>query len=108
MGSHEISYIKPAVYNENVFIQTSLLQVNDQFLLAEMQMMDEKRSYLKAHVWTKFIPVNVKTGKRENHPDSFMEFARSIQHDGIIQTNSSSERVRELLTFMKSGALSEL
>lgn len=108
VGSHEISYIKPAFYNENVIIQTSLLQVKDEFLLAEMQMMDEKQSHLKAHVWTKFIPVNVKTGKRENHPASFMEFARSIQHEGNIQTKSSSDRVKDLLACMKTGAFSEL
>ena len=33
VGSHEINYLKPAKYNEEVTIKSSLIKANDQYLL---------------------------------------------------------------------------
>src|SRR4051812_3339284 len=63
ISSHEIVYLKPAYYAETVNIQTTLLHVADDHLIAEMLMTNEQNSHIKAIVWTKFIPVNIKTGK---------------------------------------------
>jgi YbgC/YbaW family acyl-CoA thioester hydrolase len=83
VGSHEILYRKPALYSETVSIFSLLLRALPDSLLVEMVMMDEKETQLKSILWTTFIPVNVKTGKRENHPDSFMEFASGIENRDI-------------------------
>lgn len=83
VSSHEIRYRKPAVYNEIVSISSSLLKVYPDSLLVEMLMMDAAESHLKAILWTTFIPVNVKTGKKQDHPGSFMEFAYSIENQAV-------------------------
>lgn len=82
VGSHEIIYRKPAPYNERVYIGSALLKiVDDNTLLVEMLMMDEKQSHVKSILWTTFIPVNVKTGRREAPPASFLAFAKTIESD---------------------------
>lgn len=78
VGKHEISYLRPASYNEVVFITSSLIQATADVLLVEMLMMDEKQKHVKAFLWSRFIPINIKTGKKQLHPESFMVFAKSI------------------------------
>jgi YbgC/YbaW family acyl-CoA thioester hydrolase len=83
VSNHEIQYIRPAVYNEKISIQSSLIEVAESHLLVEMLMQDENMQYTKAILWSKFTCVNLKTGKRENHPTDFMDFARQILTDTI-------------------------
>ena len=96
VGGHEILYVKPAQYNENVCIQSSIIQATDDFLLVELVMKDEQEKQLKSVMWTKFIPVNVKTGRRENHPQDFMDFVRQIETDDVNVTAGIKERVNRL------------
>jgi YbgC/YbaW family acyl-CoA thioester hydrolase len=83
VGSHEIIYRKPAIYNEVVFISSTLLKAQPESLLVEMLMMDEQQQHVKSILWTTFIPVNLKTGKRENVSGEFMEFALGLQNNEI-------------------------
>ena len=97
IGSHEIVYLKPAYYNETVHIQSTLLKVAEDHLIAEMFMTNESRSHVKAVVWTKFIPVNVKTGKKELHPPSVMEFVKSIENSEAGSAKNIQERISTIL-----------
>ena len=103
VGSHEINYLKPASYNEIVSIQTSLLHANNNMLLVEMVMMDEQQSHIKSALWTKFIPVNIKTGKRENHPVEFMGFAKSIQFGNEDDTYDPKARLTQIMNEIKTS-----
>ncbi len=97
VGSHEINYLKPAKYNEQVCVKSSLIKANDQYLLVELQMMNVEQTELKAVMWTRFIPINVRTGKRENHPVEFMEFARSIELENAFADANFRERILALI-----------
>lgn len=79
MGGHQIAYLKPVKYAENVVIQTRLLSGSEHGLLVEMVMMDAPMQQLKSLLWTTFIPVDPKTGKRQAHDAEFMAFAKSIE-----------------------------
>lgn len=79
VGGHQIAYLKPVKYAENVVIQTRLLKSSDNELLVEMLMMDESMQQLKSLLWTSFIPVDPNTGRRRAHDDEFMGFAKSIE-----------------------------
>lgn len=83
VGSHEILYLRPAQYNERVVIHSCLFHVTNDMFWVEMKMTDEKNSHLKSLLWTKFVPVNPATGRKQNHPDSFMEFARKVMVDDV-------------------------
>jgi acyl-CoA thioester hydrolase len=83
VGSHEIIYRKPAQYSETVCISSTLVKAFPDSLLVEMVMTDEEEKSLKSILWTTFIPVNVSTSKKQSHPESFMEFALSIENNSI-------------------------
>jgi len=97
VGSHEINYLKPAKYNEKVSIQSSLIKANDHYLLVELKMTNVEQTEIKAIMWTRFIPVNVKTGKRESHPSDFMEFAKSIELENSFAEANFRDRVLMVL-----------
>ena len=103
VASHQISYLRPAAYNERVCLQSAVIEVGAGSLLVEMIMMDEKRSYIKAFMWSNFIHVNVKSGKKENHADSFMEFARSVILEGVDVSKGYQYRLKEIIENIKQG-----
>lgn len=102
VGGHEINYLKPADYNETVRIQTTLLEAAPDSLLVEMVMTDEKLTHIKAVMHTRFIHVNLKTGKRDNHNEAFMEFAQSI----AVGKNDVAfgNRIKQLVVSLKETA----
>jgi YbgC/YbaW family acyl-CoA thioester hydrolase len=83
VAGHEILYLRPADYNERVVIYSSLIHAANDSLLVELVMLDEKESHFKSIVWTRFVPVSVKTGKKEIHPQSFMDFANEVLVNGV-------------------------
>ena len=75
---HEILFLRPANYNETVFIQSDLLHAGDADLLVEMRMFDETKTILKAIMWTSFACVSIQTGRRNNHAPEFMELIKTF------------------------------
>jgi YbgC/YbaW family acyl-CoA thioester hydrolase len=74
---HEIVYLRPANLNESVCIQSGLLSFNTDQIFLEMTMFDAHQRQLKALLHTRFVPVNLSTGKREPHSAEIMEFFSS-------------------------------
>lgn len=101
VGSHEINYLRPALYNEQVVISSSLISAGDQVLLVELQMMNAEQTQLKAVMWTRFIPVNVQTGKKSSHPADFIEFAKSIEVTNSFVETGLKQRVMDLIVQQK-------
>ena len=102
VSSHEITYLRPADYTERIRIDSRLLHIAPDHLVVELRMTDENETHLKAMMWTRFVPINVKTGRRENHSESFMEFAKSVAVDEFDVTRGYKERLKEVLGQMKS------
>jgi acyl-CoA thioester hydrolase len=101
VASHDIKYIRPAAYQETVLVQSSLLSAKENSLLVEMLMLDNNKTHLKAALWTQFVPVNIKTGKRENHPGSFMEFVQSIERKDVAEWDNPPARLQNILAAIK-------
>jgi len=97
VGGHEIAYLRPAVYNEIVTIQSALLKADAEFLLVETQMKNENQTHLKAIMRTRFVPINTKTGRKIPHESSFMEWAKTIENKEIVHYNTLQERIKQLL-----------
>lgn len=106
VAGHEISYIRPAEYNELVCIKSTLIRAETGSLLVEMQMMDEKQTHLKALMWTKFIHVNVKTGRREEHTEPFFNFLKSIEVSEVDTAKGYQNRLKEIIEQMKQNKAS--
>lgn len=97
VSQHEIIYLKPAIYNEQVCIQSSLIKALDDTLLVEMVMYNEQQTHIKAIVHTGFTHVNLATGKRDKHPDWFMQLALGFEDKALQQFGSIKERLATLL-----------
>jgi acyl-CoA thioester hydrolase len=102
--THDIQYIRPAYYNEQVTIVSRLIDLTDTYLLVEMLMFDEKQQGLKAVLWTNFTCIDPQTGKRKNHTPEFMELARTMDLHPANLDGGVEERVREMLAQAKANA----
>lgn len=97
VNKHEITYLAPANYNEAVCIHSDLIKLTDDTLLVEMGMWDESQKKLKALLWTKFIHINMQTGRRDKHPDWFVQLAQPLENKALQQHGSLNERLAVLL-----------
>lgn len=95
--SHQVYYLRPAVYNEKVCIQSQLIDMSEGHLLVEITMWDESATTCKAILWTRFVPVNLKTGRKDKHLPEFMEFAQSLLVPGIDITAGPERRIAALV-----------
>ena len=96
VSNHEIQYIRPALYNEKVCIQSDLIEAGESHLLVEMRMYDESGNTLKAILWTKFTCAILKTGRKETHPESFMNIANNLVVGNINTKDGLKGRLAEL------------
>jgi YbgC/YbaW family acyl-CoA thioester hydrolase len=93
---HDIQYVRPAFYNETVCIESRLIELADSHVMVEMLMFDEKQTTLKAIMWTSFTSVDVKTGRKKEHPAAFMDFATTIKVDDVNIHAGLNERIKSL------------
>jgi YbgC/YbaW family acyl-CoA thioester hydrolase len=84
---HEIAYLHSAVHNEMVAIQSTLLVADTDSLFVEMIMMNQEQNHIKSIMRTKFTPINSKTGRKEQHPPEFMEWAKTIENIEAVTPN---------------------
>lgn len=80
VGHHEITYLKPAFFNEVVNIQSTLILAEPEYILVEVCMMDEKESHMKAIMRSRLIPINPQTGKKEKHSQELLTFFKSLEN----------------------------
>jgi YbgC/YbaW family acyl-CoA thioester hydrolase len=101
-GSHEIVYLRPAIYNEIVSIQSQLINADDFFLHVEIVMKDTDKRHIKAVMRTKLIPVNIKTGRKEPHQPEFLEWAKSLIDNEYDLKSDFQERIKQLTAELKN------
>jgi len=94
---HEISYLKPANAYETVCVQTSLIEYGDSLLLVECIMTDEKRQQVKAVQWSRFVFVNIATGKKDKHPADLMEWVMTLRNEKVDAEAGLKARLGQLL-----------
>lgn len=93
VARHQIAYLAPALYSEEVLIKTSLRRYTDQAALMEGRMYDAGGTRLKALLWTEFAYVSLSNGRAAKHPQEILDFLAGI----LLQEESfpSDFRVRE-------------
>lgn len=97
VSHHEIAYLRPAVYDEQVCIQSALIKAGEDSLVVEMIMFNESCSQVKALLWTTFTHVNLQTGKRSNHPQWFQDIANGLQTEDLQQYKNVKQRIANLM-----------
>ncbi|MCW3071210.1 MAG: thioesterase [Bacteroidetes bacterium] len=102
VSTHEIAYIRPAVYNETVCIQSTLLSADHESVHVETMMLNEKKDQLKAVMRSRLIHVSTKTGKKEPHDPDFLAWAKSMENSEVIQQGNLQDRIKWLLAELKA------
>ncbi|MDI9312916.1 MAG: acyl-CoA thioesterase, partial [Limnohabitans sp.] len=100
--TQEIIYVKPALFNEVVTIQSTLLKLDSEQLDIEIIMLNDIKSHIKAIMRAKIIPIDLKTGRKTQHNSEFMNWAKHIENNEITINNNLQERVTELIYQFKS------
>jgi acyl-CoA thioester hydrolase len=101
IAGHEIAYLRPAVYNEQVVIQSALMLADEDSLYVEAIMMNEKQNQLKSIMRTRLIQINPKTGKKQPHPVEFLNWAKTIENNEISKEQHLQDRINALLLHFK-------
>lgn len=80
IGSHQITYLKPAVLMEEVLIESQLFSYNENELKVEMKMWDKNKKKLKALLWTNFVYVDLRDQKKTSHPEDLMQLFKEVNN----------------------------
>jgi acyl-CoA thioester hydrolase len=98
--SHEMRYLRPALYNEVVAIQSALIGAGDNWLQVEMVMFDRERQ-LKAILWTRFTHINPRTGRKEPHTEQVTAFIPQVLVEGVDLAGGVGARVEALRSLQR-------
>jgi len=78
VATNQISYFKPASTMETITIDSQLIAYTPKSVQVEMRMWDEKKSELKALLWSNFIHFDLKTQKTLVHSPEFARLFEDI------------------------------
>jgi YbgC/YbaW family acyl-CoA thioester hydrolase len=96
VSSNQISYFRPAKVNEPVVLRSAIVDMSLNHLLVEMQMLDQERTHVKAALWSKFVHVALKDGRKTDHSSEIMELFGAVKVPNV--TTDFNTRMAELKT----------
>jgi YbgC/YbaW family acyl-CoA thioester hydrolase len=96
VSSNQISYFRSAKVNEPVIMRSAIVDLSPNHILVEMQMLDEKRTHIKAALWSKFVHIALKDGRKWEHSSEMMELFSSVKVPNV--TTDFNTRMAELKT----------
>ena len=99
VSKNEIAYLKPAFLMETVVIDSTLLRLGETHIEVEMKMWNEGRNKLKSVLWSRFVHINMKTQKPENHSSELQKLFRPFENP--LPVNFGFDERVEALRSMK-------
>ena len=95
----QIAYLRSALPGEWVRILSSIIYTDEDTIVTEYFMTDEKRRELKSVLWTISKYIDAKSGKRIPHHPEVMEFLKVVTRNDIDYTKSNfNERIKQIKT----------
>jgi acyl-CoA thioester hydrolase len=94
VSSNQIAYFRSARVNEPVILRSAIIDLSPNHIVVEMQMLDEKRTHVKSALWSKFVHVSLKDGRKTEHNPEMMELFESVKVEDI--TSDFNTRMSEL------------
>lgn len=83
VSTNQIAYFRSAQVNEPVILRSSIIDLSANHILVEMQMIDEKRTNVKAVMWSKFVHVSLKDGRKTEHSSELMDLFNQVKLDNV-------------------------
>jgi YbgC/YbaW family acyl-CoA thioester hydrolase len=93
---NQLAYLRPAVVNELVTIQTCLQRFTESQLYLEGIMADSTQERVKAVLWAEFSYVSLATGRVVKHEDELLQLFSAVQTEDEVLSKGFSERVQQL------------
>lgn len=81
--NHQISYLKPARVGEWVKIMSRLVWFDENTIILEYYMTDDKKESLKTLLWSTMRYVDMSTGKSTNHKGTVVDFLNATIDQGL-------------------------
>lgn len=106
VASNQISYLKPAMMNEKVVVESMLINFTSKSLSVEMQMWDENRTHLKAIFWSKFVYFSTKTLQSVQHPEELTTLFEQIVVP--IEQKTFEERCQFIIWTVKDVSMQKI
>ena len=78
VGSHQITYLKPAVLMETVTIDSQLIHYSKKTLLVELRMWNEAKTELKAIMWSSFVYFNLLKLTSDTHSTDLLNLFEQV------------------------------
>jgi len=98
---HQIAYIKPAGVGEWVNIMSRIIYYDTDTVIVEYFMTDIKRKGLKTLLWTTLKFIEVKTGKKTEHPDQVMAYLNTVAETNFDRTSTDiSLRAKQIKEYL--------
>lgn len=83
VSSNQIAYFRSAKVNEPVILRSGIIDLSANHILVEMQMIDEKRTNVKAALWSKFVHVSLKDGRKTEHSSELMDLFNKVRLNNV-------------------------
>jgi acyl-CoA thioester hydrolase len=103
VSSNQISYFRAAIENEPVILRSAIVYLSPSQITVEMQMLDEKRTHIKSVMWSKFVHVMLKDGRKTEHSSEMMDLFDKVKIEDV--TRDFDTRMSELKSLSKNGNL---
>jgi acyl-CoA thioesterase FadM len=103
---HRIAYLRPVKLKEKIRIVSRLLSFSDSETSVEGLMISNEGRHLKAFLWTRFIYVNLKTGRPAKHPEFITKILKATLIDApAFKTGNFDQRMKDVLHELRAKAL---
>ncbi|TVQ50990.1 MAG: acyl-CoA thioesterase [Saprospirales bacterium] len=76
-GTHQISYLNPAMMNEEVEIISAIIDHSEKWILVEFQMLDMSEKP-KAFMWSKFVSFSLATQSTAPIPEEMKQYVNKF------------------------------
>ncbi len=76
-GTHQISYLKPAMMNEEVEITSAIIDHSEKWIMVEFQMLDTSGKP-KAFMWSKFVSFSLANQTTAPIPDEMKHYVNNF------------------------------
>ncbi|MEJ0029795.1 MAG: acyl-CoA thioesterase [Bacteroidota bacterium] len=103
VGSNQVAYFRSAKVNEPVILRSAIVELSPIHLMVEMQMLDQNRTHVKAAMWSKFVHISLKDGRKSEHNPELMELFSSVKVDDV--TTDFNARMMDLKTSSVNATL---
>ena len=96
VSQNQIAYLKPANLMETVIVQSQVIDHDKSSILVELFMWNKDKSEMKSVLWSKFVAIEFKSGKRGSIPEDLLLLLQDVKTNGVEISRGFDNRIMQL------------